>query len=150
VWTGTQNLPAGSTVNGQWLTGQNIGDAKQPTWRTYGKSADMVDPKPDALWIFIDEHPDSINDAGFAVEMPKTGPFATIIDFPSSYHNGAAGISFADGHAEIHKWIGNKIKPPVIMGGGNIGSGNGIGGGTPAGDSAVDVDWLQRHTSAHR
>jgi prepilin-type processing-associated H-X9-DG protein len=82
--------------------------------------------------------------------MANTRPFATIVDFPASFHNGAAGITFADGHAVLHKWIGSKIKPPVIVGGGNIGASNGTGGGTSAGDSAVDVAWLQRHTSAHR
>ena len=30
---------------------------------------------------------------------------AKIIDYPASYHNGAAGLSFADGHAEIKKWL---------------------------------------------
>jgi prepilin-type N-terminal cleavage/methylation domain-containing protein/prepilin-type processing-associated H-X9-DG protein len=150
VWSATGQLAAGDPVNGQWLTGHNIGSSIQTTWRTYGKSSDMVDPKPDSLWVYIDEHPDSINDAGFAVEMANTGPFATIVDFPASFHNGAAGITFADGHAVLHKWIGSKIKPPVIVGGGNIGASNGTGGGTSAGDSAVDVAWLQRHTSAHR
>ena len=26
-------------------------------------------------------------------------------DTPASYHNGACGISFADGHSQIHKWV---------------------------------------------
>jgi len=39
----------------------------------------------------------------------QNGPFSTIIDFPASFHNGAAGFSFADGHAEIHRWIGKTI-----------------------------------------
>jgi prepilin-type processing-associated H-X9-DG protein len=25
-------------------------------------------------------------------------------DLPASYHDGACGIGFADGHGEIHKW----------------------------------------------
>jgi len=35
---------------------------------------------------------------------------AQIIDFPASYHNGAAGLSFADGHSEVHRWVGSKIR----------------------------------------
>ena len=27
------------------------------------------------------------------------------VDLPASYHNGACGFSFADGHAEIKKWL---------------------------------------------
>ncbi|MCL5098014.1 MAG: hypothetical protein M1608_10900 [Candidatus Omnitrophica bacterium] len=36
-----------------------------------------------------------------------------IVDVPASYHNGAGGISFADGHAEIHKWLDPRTKPPI-------------------------------------
>ena len=140
------NLPAGSAVNGQWLTGNNIGSGTQTKWRTYGTTASMSIPGTSMIFLFVDEHPDSINDAGFAVEMEKTGPFATIIDFPANYHNHAAGFSFADGHAEIHRWIGHTIQPPDVNGGLNIG--NGISSGLSAGDSAVDVAWLQAHTSA--
>ena len=139
-------LAAGSAVNGQWLTGNNIGSSQQTAWRTYGKTSSMTVPGGTMLWVFVDEHPDSINDAGFAVQMAKTGPFSTIIDFPASFHNGAAGFSFADGHAEIHRWIGKTIQPPVVNGGASIG--NGISAGLSAGDSVPDVLWLQMHTSA--
>lgn len=57
-------------------------------------------------YVFIDEHPDSINFGDFAVTMcdglPPTRYY--MIDVPASYHNGAGGLSFADGHAEVHKW----------------------------------------------
>ena len=55
---------------------------------------------PSMAWVFIDEHPDSINDS--ACFMNTDTP--AYLDFPGSYHNGACGLSFADGHAEIHKW----------------------------------------------
>ena len=145
VGKATGPLAAGSAVNGQWLTGANIGNSLQTAWRTYGKTSSMTIPGPSLLWVFVDEHPNSINDAGFAVQMQYTGIFSRIIDFPASYHNGAAGFSFADGHAEIHKWRGKTIQPAVILGGGNIG--NGVNN---AGDSAPDVSWLQEHTSAAR
>ena len=59
----------------------------------------------------LDEHPDSMNAGGFANMMVESSAAARIIDFPASYHNGAAGVSFADGHAEIHKWIDPRTKP---------------------------------------
>ena len=34
-------------------------------------------------------------------------------DCPGSQHNGACGISFADGHAEMHKWQGKFSNLPV-------------------------------------
>ena len=140
-------LAAGQAVNGQWLTGMYIGSGIQTVWRTYGKTSSMVNPGPSLLWLFLDEHPNSINDAGLAVEMQTTGPFAKIIDFPGSYHVGACGISFADGHAEIHKWMGHTIQPPFIPNSNNIGNG---GSGLVAGDSDVDIAWLQARTSARR
>ena len=139
-------LTAGSAVNGQWVLGFNIGNSRQTGWRTYGKTSSMSSPGPSLLWVFVDEHPNSINDAGFAVDMKDVGAFSKIIDYPGSYHSGSFGFSFADGHAELHKWIGSTIKPPVSLNGANIGSGASPG---PAGnDSVPDVKWLQDHTSA--
>ena len=34
-------------------------------------------------------------------------------DIPASYHNGSCGFSFADGHAEVHKWQSNASKYKV-------------------------------------
>jgi prepilin-type N-terminal cleavage/methylation domain-containing protein/prepilin-type processing-associated H-X9-DG protein len=83
-----------------------------PTWRIYQKVPDIMVPAK--TWVFVDEHPDSVNDAACAVQMPGINADAvlkaksgTIIDCPASYHNGAAGYSFADGHAEIKRWLGN-------------------------------------------
>jgi prepilin-type processing-associated H-X9-DG protein len=61
----------------------------------------------------LDGHPDAINAGGFANMMVENPADARIIDFPASYHNGAAGISFADGHAEIRKWIDTRTTPPA-------------------------------------
>jgi prepilin-type N-terminal cleavage/methylation domain-containing protein/prepilin-type processing-associated H-X9-DG protein len=85
--------------NGSWLP--------YPNYRIYAKTVD-IDPQGAAqCWVLVDEHPDSINDAAFAVQMVEADKMAQarIIDFPASYHNGACGFSFADGHAEIKKWL---------------------------------------------
>jgi prepilin-type processing-associated H-X9-DG protein len=39
-----------------------------------------------------------------------------MVDFPASYHNGAGGLSFADGHAEIRRWLDARTKPPIRKG----------------------------------
>jgi prepilin-type N-terminal cleavage/methylation domain-containing protein/prepilin-type processing-associated H-X9-DG protein len=148
VYTSTGYLKAGDAVNGQWTSGTDIGAVPQSTWRTFGKTSSMVDPVPSDLWVFCDEHPDSINDAQMAVEMAKTGPSGYYVDFPASYHDGGAGYSFADGHAEIHHWMGKKIQPPITVGG-SIGNGqslNIVGNSQP---DISDLTWLQEHTSSH-
>ncbi len=75
----------------------------------YKKLSSINRPNPVNCWVFIDEGP-TIND-GFMVCDPFYGsavadtPTTTQwVDCPASYHNGAGGLSFADGHAEIHKW----------------------------------------------
>jgi prepilin-type N-terminal cleavage/methylation domain-containing protein/prepilin-type processing-associated H-X9-DG protein len=72
-------------------------------------------PGPSSVWISVDEHPDSINDSIFHF-IPGLAPSsATWRDLPASYHNGACGFSFADGHSEIHKWVDGRTKLTVKM-----------------------------------
>ncbi len=85
------------------------------TFRAYFKMSDMIDPGPSMTWVLVDEHPDSINDGFFCVDMrgyPAPAQ-AKLPDFPASYHNNACGFSFADGHAEIKKWRDKRTMPPV-------------------------------------
>jgi prepilin-type N-terminal cleavage/methylation domain-containing protein/prepilin-type processing-associated H-X9-DG protein len=93
--------------NGSWLPASE--------YFTYAKEAEMGAQGPSMVWVLLDEHPDSINDAAFAVQMvqPNTMGAARIIDFPASYHNGACGFSFADGHSEIKKWVDSRTVAPV-------------------------------------
>jgi prepilin-type N-terminal cleavage/methylation domain-containing protein/prepilin-type processing-associated H-X9-DG protein len=109
-----------------------------PPYRTYGRLGHIVNPTQ--TWILIDEHPLSINDAACAVKIAKPNDkSANIIDFPASYHNGAAGLSFADGHSEVHQWKGSKIK--------TFGRGNNTSLNVPAGDSINDVKWWSVNTT---
>ena len=111
-------------------------------YRVYSRLGHIVDPSQ--TWVMIDEHPDSINDAACAVRMAEPGARSgEIIDFPASYHNGAAGLSFADGHSEIHRWIGSKIKPPVRYRDGVITT-------TSAGDSLPDIIWWSKNTTVRK
>jgi prepilin-type processing-associated H-X9-DG protein len=67
----------------------------------------------------------------------------SIIDFPASYHNGACGFSFCDGHSEIHKWNGSKIKGPVHY------NGN-LQLNVSADDSWQDVWWMAHNATVHK
>jgi prepilin-type processing-associated H-X9-DG protein len=64
-------------------------------------------------WVILDQREDSIDDAFFGVQM---GEPTMIVEYPASYHNGAGGISFADGHAEIHTWRDPRTTPPLDRG----------------------------------
>ena len=75
-------------------------------WK-YFKDADLTHPGAANLYVFIDESPYSINDAFFLNQPSNAGNPPTGSqweDCPAHYHNGACGLSFADGHAQIKKW----------------------------------------------
>ena len=86
-----------------------VGDVETRAWagqteyRSIVRMGDFVEPTPTRNWVLIDEHEDSIDDGWFAVDMRGRGAAALIANYPASYHNGAGGLSYADGHAEIHK-----------------------------------------------
>jgi len=77
--------------------------------RTYtkivSKLTELVKPGPAMVFVFLDEHPDSINDAIFQTIAGSPPVSATWRDLPSSMHCGGGNFSFADGHSEIHKWL---------------------------------------------
>ena len=120
------------------LTSSRVSDS--PGYRQYNKTTDFL--HPDNIYITLDEHPDSVNDGYFWTSIPypivpSAGYWA---DLPASYHNGAAGFSFADGHSEIHKWRYPSTKLRVTT------TGSFIGAPYPLSASG-DNEWLQRHSS---
>lgn len=121
--------------HGGWLTGSY--NESQTIFRTYGKLTSITVPGPADLWVLMDEHPDSINDSSMATPAV---PFV-LVDYPASYHNGAGGVAFADGHSEIHKWVDNRTKPGIKWIPNSV---------PPAGNSANNRDtiWLAEHSSA--
>ena len=83
-----------------------------PTYRQFLKQTDV--PNPAMTWVTLDEHPDTIND-GFFINGVSPSSWS---DCPASFHNGACGFSFADGHAEVHKWRSSTSIYPVKYTGG--------------------------------
>ena len=78
-----------------------------PTYKQFLKSTDFE--RPTEIFVFLDEHPDSINDGYFLNRLDEL----QWNDLPASYHNGAASFTFADGHAETHHWINTSTMPPA-------------------------------------
>ena len=106
-----------------------------PNYKLNFKMSDLVNPGPSDTWVFIDEREDSINDGWFAVDMVNS----VMVDFPASYHNHAAGVAFADGHAQVRKWVDPRTNPPLNP-------------GTPVLKSqfcpnSPDMKWFHDHTT---
>ena len=105
---------AGSFV----VNGYNINN---PDYTQFFKSTQI--PQPSEIFVFLDEHPDSIDDGYFLNKSPEDdspGGYGTPAssaqwtDLPASYHNGATAFSFADGHSSLHRWLQPAtIKPPL-------------------------------------
>ena len=79
-----------------------------PDYTQYLRSSSLQRPGPANLWLLVDEHPDSINDGWL---IPDVADASRFVDLPASYHNGACGFVFCDGHSEIHKWHGSTVQP---------------------------------------
>ncbi len=86
-----------------------------PNMKLYRKTTDMANPGPAMTFVLLDEREDSINDGFWVLSMDGyPNPTATkVVDYPASYHNGAAGLSFADGHSEVKKWVDPRTRPAL-------------------------------------
>jgi len=95
------------------LTDTNPGSLSGRSWAESGKYRQFLKttdvPIPAMTWLTIDEHADSINEGFFIVSASAT----SWGDLPASYHDGACGFSFADGHSEMHKWLSATSLYPV-------------------------------------
>ncbi|HEX7652091.1 MAG TPA: prepilin-type N-terminal cleavage/methylation domain-containing protein [Verrucomicrobiae bacterium] len=77
---------------------------------TFGSGLGSVD-----AFVFVDENPLSLNDGFFRVNASRSG----WSDFPAVNHGNSSSFSFADGHAEVHKWrdafLNKNATPPASL-----------------------------------
>jgi len=104
--------------------------------REFQKQSDITRPGPAMCWVMIDENPFSINDGWFVCDPNSP---TTWYDVPASYHNGAGGLSYADGHAEIKKW---KDK--------NVWGLKSVPSQLTKDPNSTDLSWLQERTTSRR
>ena len=102
------------------------------------KTGDLNIPGPSSTWVYVDEHPDSINDAGCFAPHWDSG---AVIDLPATYHNGACGFAFADGHSEVKKWSGPLFTHPLNLAVGYVTAPR--FGTSPHGRNDVDLTWFR-------
>jgi len=69
--------------------------------------------QPAGIFVLLDEHPASINDGQFVMDLASVGPQARLIDFPSYYHLGGENLGMADGHVEYWQWSDARTMPPL-------------------------------------
>ena len=123
-------------THGYWLDGAH-GHLRGTKFRTFGRESDFV--LPGKTFVFLDEHPPSLNDGSFGTPgYDANHPnFSTVrwVDYPAVYHGGAGGVTFADGHAEIHRW--NGLQYPA----------SGLPQSTVTQGQRKDWEWLGMHAT---
>jgi prepilin-type N-terminal cleavage/methylation domain-containing protein/prepilin-type processing-associated H-X9-DG protein len=72
-----------------------------PYWK---KFTEIRRPIPSRLFVFIDEHPDTMLDAQFGNPAGVPAWPQMWFDMPADRHNQGACLGFADGHAERWRW----------------------------------------------
>ena len=123
------------SMNGMVGEPGRLADKFNPDYVQIRRSSDMVIPAN--LFVFLDEHPDSINDGYFHNDL-DTYRWS---DLPASYHSGAASFSFADGHSEIHHWVASETKRPVRR----------ERAGIPfAATASIDFEWMKQRASVKK
>jgi prepilin-type processing-associated H-X9-DG protein len=119
-----------------------------PGFKVFKKTTDMASTGPSQIFLLLDEREDSINDGSYLMLMdgfnPSNPTARTIVDYPSSYHNGAGGLNFCDGHAEVHRWLDARTTPPLKT---DTHLSQIPARGSP---NNPDVFWIQERTTAKR
>jgi prepilin-type N-terminal cleavage/methylation domain-containing protein/prepilin-type processing-associated H-X9-DG protein len=128
------------SVNGA-MGKSSFHQANTPPFKNVVKLVDLTYPGPAAVYVLIDEHENSINDAHFY-------PFSSLktydrrwLDAPSGRHGNGTGFAFTDGHSEAHKWRDSNVTPVKI--GGGVVTANDISFLPNAGP--IDHAWFTNH-----
>jgi prepilin-type N-terminal cleavage/methylation domain-containing protein/prepilin-type processing-associated H-X9-DG protein len=101
--------------------------------KVFRKLSSINGPSPSLAFVFIDENPNTINDGHFVSDPTST----KWVDTPASYHGDSAGLSFADGHAEIRKWSDPKVVKATDF---NV---------TPT-PGTTDLQWMQDRSTSRK
>jgi prepilin-type N-terminal cleavage/methylation domain-containing protein/prepilin-type processing-associated H-X9-DG protein len=131
-------------------TGVNLNN---PGYKQFFKSTQIEHPSE--IFIFLDEHPDSIDDGYFLNKhaLAANGAnganaiaYAEWTDLPASYHGRATAFSFADGHATLHRWINANTIRPAVPHAANLP----IAIPASPANEHVDCDWMLEHMSTEK
>ena len=145
----SQNGPRIRSYSMQSQMGNCYPDVDQETlnyntgWAAYAKLSQVIPPlSPSAAIVFLEENMCTLNDGYLQVDDNR----AQWPDCPGSYHTWGCGMSFADGHAEIHQWQTTALKIPIRFGYGYPAGSDAQA--NPGGPRNADYLWWVQHTAA--
>jgi prepilin-type processing-associated H-X9-DG protein len=121
-----------------------------PAYRQFFKMEQI--PHPSDIFVFLDEHPDSIDDGYFVnKDTPSAAGIYSVsidewTDLPASYHNRSSAFSFADGHASLHRWMKTSTYRAPLAYAANLP----IQIPSAPANENTDFDWIIEHMSVER
>jgi prepilin-type processing-associated H-X9-DG protein len=125
------------------FAGTTGGSPQLNAFRLFLRTTDLTEPGPGKTFVFTDERPDRINWGGYSANMTGYPNQPSLYEFdediPGMYHNGGGSFSFADGSAEIHRWLDSRTTPPY---------GPPIYLTTIPVPNDADIAWLQSHSTS--
>ena len=89
-----------------------INQPDNPGFISFHKTLQLVSLPPSDAMVFVDERDDSVDDGFFGLDMVNN----TIRNWPSTFHGDSGAVTFADGHAELHRWRGPALQAPQQTG----------------------------------
>lgn len=139
---GGQMLPwvRSVSMNG-WMAGRDPAEAGQYEFRMYFTLSQIE--RPSERFVFLNERADTHDNAWFATGSSSQmfDPSQTRwIELPANYHNNSTSLSFADGHAEVHRWVAPM--PPLAKAFND--------GGYPVSPGNQDILWLRQRATARK
>lgn len=108
-------------------------DLLSNNFTVYRRASDIRYPAN--RFVFLDERSSTLDDGYFEVDMTLNYAAITAINIPANYHDFAGGLSFADGHAILQRWLTGLFRTPATV---------------SVSDSApnnVDYIWLMQNTT---
>ena len=117
---GGKQLPRVRSISMNGFLNPPALQAWQAGYRPIRKLSDVSGKSLSELYVVLDQREDRINNGYFAVDMtgynPRNPNATRWVDYPASYHNNAGGVTLADGHAVIKKWIDPRTSVTIRKG----------------------------------
>ncbi|MEY4324793.1 MAG: hypothetical protein RIS24_964 [Verrucomicrobiota bacterium] len=117
-----------------------LGDDR--TYRNFRKTSDLLSAAD--VFVHGEIHPRGICRPFFGVNMATSS--GGVYHVPGNYHGRNSNFSFADGHAESHRWVSGAFNNPTS----NVDHHGVHGGGFPGTASRPDQAWLRERTTVRR
>ena len=105
----SMNLMLGAIAS-QGLDGfvnNNVGGG----YRAFPRLSSFAGMSPSSTFVLIEEHPDSLNDGNFVVDL---GNPQNMVDWTGNFSNGGFWISFADGRVDLWRFRGESFHKPML------------------------------------